>query len=176
MVYLLLLLGLQKARALPAFGLRHLAQVQGKDREVTTEEKQQEAAEAPPRIPVDYHLTWDVVTEAGFRLKIERNVDGSELAKTVRDFDKYLPLAHMKPPEQDTFKVELPLATPATQTAAHASGEAVWIKGEGGGPPRCSLHGPGRWNEGEKDGKAYAFWGCTGKVDGKYCRPKGDPK
>lgn len=55
------------------------------------------------------------------------------------------------------------------------AGEATWIQGEGGKPPRCSIHGPGKWVEGTyaqgkpKAGQHYEFWSCT--VQG--CRPKG---
>lgn len=50
-------------------------------------------------------------------------------------------------------------------------GEAVWIKGEGGRPPKCSIHGPGAWKEGvSKTQKPYAFWACSNR----QCRPKGE--
>jgi len=47
-------------------------------------------------------------------------------------------------------------------------GPAYKIPGEGDAPPRCSKHGPMKWVEGDKDGRHYAFWGCSERG----CRPK----
>jgi hypothetical protein len=69
-------------------------------------------------------------------------------------------------------------AAAAGAAAAASGGEATWIKGEGGAPPKCSLHGAAKWVEGtykpdhQRAGQHFEFWGC--KVNG--CRPKGDPK
>lgn len=70
-----------------------------------------------------------------------------------------------------------PASAPSGSPAAGASGEATWIKGEGGAPPRCSIHGAGKYVEGvykadhAKAGQSYAFWSCNNR----QCKPKGAP-
>ena len=75
-----------------------------------------------------------------------------------------------KPVRRD---IAMPPQAAHTAGAAPAQGEAVWIKGEGGRPPKCSLHGPGKWMEGvsRQTQKEYAFWACQTRG----CRPKGEP-
>ncbi len=53
------------------------------------------------------------------------------------------------------------------------AGEAVEIAGINGAPPKCSLHGPMKWVEGNNDKGHYEFWSCSHKnADGKYCKPR----
>ncbi len=50
---------------------------------------------------------------------------------------------------------------------------AVEIPSENGAPPKCSLHGPMKWVEGNNDKGHYEFWSCSHKnADGKYCKPR----
>ncbi len=139
---------------------------------VEEQERTNAVAETPSKPPVPYHLTWEVVTPAGFHLRIERDTHGRELKDVIREFDQNLQALNLKAPE--AIKIEIPTAA---QTAnATASGEAVWLPSGGEGPPKCSLHQvAGVWREGkDKNGKDYAFYSCPQKnADGSYCNPKG---
>ena len=104
-----------------------------------------------------------------------------DLATQLKTFESQLKKAGFKPVERAPAVVAAPAA--AAPDAPSSDGPQ-WIKGVNGGPPRCSLHGPAKWVEGDqkptnkdgtpnpKAGQHFAFWGCS--VNG--CRPKGSPQ
>lgn len=133
-----------------------------------------------PAAPLNYRAEFLVETAEGFHVLIA----GEEL--TPRDVmlwakaaSKELQTQGFKPVRRDVvINMPAPVAAAAAGPAAAAGGEATWIHGENGAPPKCSIHGLGKYLEGTykadhptKAGQRYAFWGCS--VRG--CRPKGNP-
>lgn len=134
--------------------------------------------DAPKPAPVSYSMKVYAKSREGYVVEISTFEDVRPVAwlvgvlagLTAQQFSPVDPYAQPAP----TVIAAAP-ATAAPATAA-AAGGPVWIKGVNGAPPRCSIHGAGKYLEGiAKTGKnigaAYAFWACSDR----NCKPKGDP-
>lgn len=129
--------------------------------------------------PLTYSAEFLFETAEGFHVLMRGNEltprDAMVWAKAA---SKQLAEQGFKPVRRDVHvtTTTAAAAAPGAAAAAGGSGEATWIKGEGGRPPKCSLHGAGVWKEGKiaagkpRAGEEYAFWACSNR----QCRPKGD--
>lgn len=126
-----------------------------------------------PAAPAAYDFDTILETAEGFHWLFR----GTGL--TPRDAMQWMKTASAELARQGFKPVRRDLVIPAAPAAPVAtgspSGEAVWIKGEDGKPPRCSLHGPGKWLEGTtksgaRAGQHYEFWACQTRD----CKPKGE--
>lgn len=134
-------------------------------------------AEGPPpeAKPSVYRAEFLIETPEGYHVMlVGEQLRPRDVLIWIQTTSQELAKHGLKPVRRDTVvNVAAPVAPAAA--AAAASGEAVWIK-EAGKPPRCSLHGTGKWLEGTtrtgaNAGKPYAFWACQTRD----CKPKGEP-
>lgn len=128
--------------------------------------------------PQSYSVEFLFRTEEGFDVLMRGNeLSPRDAMLWARAASKQLAEQGFKPVRRDlVVNVAAAAAAPAAAAGAGAAaGEAQWIKGEGGAPPKCSKHGAGKWVEGtykeghQKAGQHFAFWSCTDR----NCRPKG---
>lgn len=130
----------------------------------------QNAPPGEPKAPIPYHVTWDLITPAGFHLQIERDCLGSDLAAVIKNFDASASNLGLKPPETPEFKIEMP--TPAVQAQA-ASGDSLIMTQNDDGTWACPTHGIGKFvppGTNKTTQKPYAgFWCCS--VQGCKAKP-----
>lgn len=129
--------------------------------------------DSPHATPLNYRAEFLIETAEGFHVLIAgEQLTPRDAFVWIKNASAELAKQGFKPVRRD-ITIEMPTPVAAVQTSAGqpagATGEATWIKGEGGAPPRCSLHGAAVWREGNNDNGHYAFWSC--KTRG--CRPKG---
>lgn len=132
-----------------------------------------------PAAPLSYSAEFLFETAEGFHVLMRGNELTPRDAMTwAKSASKELAAQGFKPVRRDvSVTMAAPAAAAPGQPAAAASAGSgpQWIKGEGGAPPKCSIHGAGKWVEGEykaghqKAGQHFAFWSCTDR----NCRPKG---
>lgn len=127
-----------------------------------------EGVEPPKQVPLNYRAEFLIETAEGFHVAVTGEaLTPRDVFVWVRNASKQLADQGFKPVRRDLV-IDLPAPVAASAPGAvQVAGEATLIK-TGDGPPRCSLHGPMKWIEGDKDGRHYAFWGCS--VRG--CKPK----
>lgn len=151
----------------------------------TIQPADQTPATPPEEKPLGYAIKLYAVSPKGFVVEIttaaaERPVNWIGTMTDGLERLHYTPIDPYAPANIDV-DVAAPVGAQASSSSSATGGEAVWIKGDGGAPPSCSLHGIGKWVAGvHKDkrrdgspnpqaGQKYAFWSCTVQD----CRPKG---
>lgn len=138
----------------------------------------------PEPAPTEYSVDFLVETADGFHALIRgEHLRPSDMMAWLKRTSSALVGAGFKPVSR-ALAVDVDVEAPGPGSpAAPPAGEATWIKGENGAPPRCSVHGLGKYVEGAhkptnadgtpnpKAGQRYAFWGCNTRG----CRPRGEP-